>query len=180
MRTARIASGIGVALGAFVVPLAALAHCPLCTIGAGVAAAGAAWLGVDVAVIGIFIGAFGFAIGAWMGRMLIKKTFFRFQTELVGLLSFLATVLPIRAVLEEGYGSLYISLWGEYGSFLNRTYLIDRFLVGAIVGAFLLLSAPMVSRWVTRRRKGSTVPYQGIIITFTLLVAASLVGQFML
>lgn len=46
-------------------PRATFAHCPLCTIGAGAAAVGAAWLGVSYMVIGVFLGAFGLAIGLW-------------------------------------------------------------------------------------------------------------------
>ena len=39
------------------------AHCPLCTVGAGAAAAGAIWLGVSKVVVALFIGGFAMSMG---------------------------------------------------------------------------------------------------------------------
>ena len=49
------------------------AHCPLCTIGAGAAAAGAVWLGVSKVVVALFIGAFAMSMGMWFPKIIKKK-----------------------------------------------------------------------------------------------------------
>ncbi|MEK6817278.1 MAG: hypothetical protein AABX80_00600, partial [Nanoarchaeota archaeon] len=55
-----------------------MAHCPLCTIGAGALGAGAIWLGVSPVVVALFIGAFAMSMGMWFARI-IKKQYIPFQ-----------------------------------------------------------------------------------------------------
>ncbi|MFQ6115415.1 MAG: hypothetical protein ACE5NG_15250 [bacterium] len=157
-------------------PRAVFAHCPLCTIGAGALAVLAAKLGVSVFVIGIWLGAFGLALGLWIGRLIImkfKRKFIPYQTPLIGLASFAATILPLRLMFKE-YTSLYLPLAGDYGSLLNRTYVLDVFVIGSIAGAVVLALAPYLSRLVTRLR-GRKFPYQHMAITFGLLLLVSVV-----
>lgn len=156
----------------------AYAHCPLCTAGAGAAAAGAAWLGVNSTVIGILLGAFGLALGLWIGGM-IQRSYIPYQRGLIGIFSWLTTVLPLQPILKD-YTSIYLSLTGDYGSLLNRTYLIDYFLVGSLLGAAIVIAAPYLSSLLTQTRQGRMLPYQGLGITFGLLLVASLTSQFML
>ena len=49
------------------------AHCPLCTVGAGAAAAGAVWLGVQKAAVAVLIGGFAMSMGMWFSRIPNKK-----------------------------------------------------------------------------------------------------------
>lgn len=165
-------------LGALLLSNHVYAHCPLCTAGAGVAAAGAAWLGVNSTVIGILLGAFALALGLWIGGM-IKRPSIKYQRGLIGIFSFLTTVLPLQPMLKDDT-SIYISMAGDYGSLLNRTYLIDRFLVGSLMGAGILIAAPYLSQVLTQVRRGKMFPYQGLCITFGLLFMVSLAGQWML
>jgi hypothetical protein len=160
-------------MGAVLLPTAAKAHCPLCTAGAGIAAVGAAYLGVSTAVIGVFIGAFGIAVGWWISKLL-KKQYIRYQHLVVAVLSFLLTIIPLMPLMD-GYTSWYVAFGGEYGNIFNRVYLINLFLLGSIVGGLLVLVAPLVSSKVRKLRKGKLFPYQGIIITFTLLAVTSLI-----
>jgi len=160
------------------VPGFVFAHCPLCTLGAGAVAVGASLLGVKSAVIGVFLGAFGLALGLWFSRA-IRKNFIPFQEWILGIGSFLATILPLRFLMQD-YGSIYISLSGDYGSLLNRTYIWDKFLIGSIVGGLLLAIAPWISAVLTRSRQGITLPFQGIGITFSLLIMAAFMIQFLL
>lgn len=152
------------------VPLAR-AHCPLCTAGAAVAAGGAAWLGVDAAAIGIFTGAFGGATGLWAARLLRRN---RWQTAAITIASFLLTILPMAGLFQPQ--PFMISLLGEYGGILNRTYMLNTFIIGAAAGMGVLSASPRISRLVTRQR-GKHIPYQGIIITFALLAAAATLAQ---
>lgn len=160
------------------VPRFVSAHCPLCTLGAGAVAVGASLLGVKSAVIGVFLGAFGLALGLWFARI-IKKNFIPYQEWVLGIGSFLATILPLRSLMQD-YGSVYVSLSGDYGSLLNRTYIWDKFLVGSIIGGLFLAIAPWISVMLTKNRKGIMLPFQGMGITFLLLIMAAFALQFLL
>ncbi len=152
-----------------------LAHCPLCTIGAGAAAVGASWLGVGNGAIGVFIGAFAVALGLWVSNML-KKQYIPKQRMTLAVFSFITTILPLSPIMKD-YSSIYISLRGEYGSLLNRTYLVPLFLVGSILGGIILLLSPTISKKITKMNKDKTLPYQGLAITFILLFLSSVVIQ---
>lgn len=153
---------------------AVLAHCPLCTIGAGAAVGIAIWLGVSLVSVGIFIGAFSIAVGLWIARLIPKK--FRFKFSGIALLSFIMTIWPITP-LVQGYYPIFINLSGDYGSILNRTYLISQFLVGALIGAILMFIAPSFSCKLKKFRQGKTFKFQTIAITFLLLIITALIFE---
>jgi len=137
------------------------AHCPLCTAGALVAAGGAAYFGVSNLIIGLFIGAFAVSIGWWVSK-LIKKQYIPYQRLIIIALSFITTVLPLLSTLKEFY-PWYISIIGGYGSLLNRTYLINLFLIGSIIGGVIVLLTPFISNLITKLRKGRILPFQAVI-----------------
>lgn len=148
------------------------AHCPLCTVGAAAAAGGALWLGVSPAVVSVFIGAFAAAVGLWFARV-IKKKFFLGQDWLIVIASFVTTVLPILSFVKD-VRPWYISWFGEYGSVFNRTYVVNVSLLTSIIGAVLVIVAPFLSKKISQMR-GKTVKFQGIVLTFLLLVLFGLV-----
>lgn len=152
------------------------AHCPLCTAGAAAAAGGAAWLGVSHSVIGVFIGAFAISTGWWVSRM-IKKQIVPFQHWILLLVSFAMTIIPIQALFADSPYPILISWWGDYGTLFNRTYLLNLFLIGSLVGGFIVVIAPWLSEQMTALRNGKTFPYQGLTITFALLFLISVVLQ---
>ncbi|PJC37053.1 hypothetical protein CO046_02595 [Candidatus Peregrinibacteria bacterium CG_4_9_14_0_2_um_filter_53_11] len=160
------------------VPRIALAHCPLCTAGAGAAAVAASYLGVGALSIGIFIGAFAVAIGLWFSTFLTRRfgVRFPFQKTLLGLASLLLTVIPLMPLIPE-YSSFYLSWTGDYGSLLNRTYAVNSMLLGSFLGALMMTLSPTLSRTVSRLRKSRTIPFQGIILTFLMLFSAALIAE---
>jgi hypothetical protein len=160
--------------GLALIPKAAFAHCPLCTVGAGASAVLAASLGVSSVVVGILIGAFSLALGLWIAPM-VKKQFIPYQKHILTLLIFLGTVIPIMPLIRD-YGPFYISLGGEYGTLLHNTYTINLFVLGVAIGAIIMLVSPYISKMMTRMR-GQQIPYQGITITLALLVVASIITQ---
>lgn len=168
-----ILSGLAVLL-----PTAAKAHCPLCTAGAGVLALGAAYIGVSTYVVGVFIGAFAMALSLWIPR-LVKKQYIEYQKSILGVLIFLSTILPLVPMLDH-YASFNIYWFGEYGSIFNKTYMINRFIIGSVVGALIMFLSPYISIKISRARKGKLFPYQGMAITFIMLAIASLFFQFSL
>src|SRR3989338_2562596 len=154
------------------------AHCPLCTAGAAAAAGGAVWLGLNKAVVSLFIGAFAVSTGWWASRF-IKKKYIPFQKAIIVLISFLITILPILSLISYDY-PLYISLLGDYVSILNRTYVVDLSLVGSVLGGLIVVISPAINKKLKSIRGGKGVPYQGILLTFVLLLILSIVIQWRL
>lgn len=175
MRMRGVFAGLLAAL--FALP-EALAHCPLCTIGAAAAAGGANYLGVSQFGIGVFIGAFAVSIGWWVSNILPKQ-YIKWQREVLILFSFVTTIVPLLVFFTDIF-PLYISLWGAYGSFLNRTYIPNLFLVGSIVGGALVALAPWLSKRLTAWRLGKQIPFQGILLTFVLLFVTAGLAQVLL
>ncbi len=154
-------------------PKIALAHCPLCTVGAGALAVLAASLGISSLVVGVLIGAFALALGMWLAK-LPKKKYIPYQYIILLILIVLGTIIPIMPLVKD-YGPFYISLFGDYGTLFHNTYTINLFIAGSLLGALIMIIAPMISKFVTKIRKGNTIPYQGITIVLSLLVIASVI-----
>lgn len=153
-------------------------HCPLCTVGAAVAVGGATWLGVDHLVIGLFLGAFAASMGFWIDRVIKQRYHKSFlgQTTILVASSYFLTVLPLLPLLK-GMTPWYVSWFGAYGSLLNRTYLLNLPLLGSIAGALLVAVAPPFSKMITRMRKGKQFPFQGIVLTLSLLIITGTIVQ---
>ena len=145
------------------------AHCPLCTISAAAVAGGATWLGVNQIVVGLFMGAFAASMGWWFSG-LVKKRFFPMQKPLIILLIFITTILPVLPLIGTGIFPLHISVAGDYGSLLNRTYVINSFLAGSIAGGLLVSLTPWLSSRITLLRNRKTFPFQGTVLTISLLL----------
>src|SRR3989344_6532474 len=76
-----------------------LAHCPLCTIGAGAAAAGAVWLGISKIAVALFIGAFAMSMGMWFSRIIGNKiNYLPFQSVLIIVGIFAFTIWPLMPI----------------------------------------------------------------------------------
>ena len=152
----------------------ALAHCPLCTVGAAALGGGALWLGISNSVIGLFIGAFAVALGLWLNKLIKRRI--KFQTHIILVGTFLLTVVPLIPIFQN-YVGLPVFMIGEYGSLLNRVYLIETFFIGSLIGAFLVLISPRISEKLTTIRNGNKIAFQGMIVTFLSLVTISILLQ---
>jgi len=164
-----------VALAVSLIPAKVFAHCPLCVGGAGAAAALASLMGVKYGAIGVFIGAFAVALSLFIANRLPKK--FKFQNIIVGWVIYLTTVIPMYPFLKGDYTSWFISAGGDYGSIFNRTYLIDLFIVGAIIGSLIVFYSMKLSSYITRKRDGKQIKFQGMILTFSLLLICATILQ---
>jgi len=163
------------ALPIFSVALAgtASAHCPLCTIGVGAAAAGAVWLGVSKVVVALFIGAFAMSMGMWFARVLDKKwKRIPFQYGLVVIGVFLATVIPLSPIVKS-LGPLYLSFIGEYGT----TYAFDYSLASSFLGGIITFFSPKLNKKIREKRNGKGIPFQGVLLTLLLLGIAAVIIQ---
>ena len=146
------------------------AHCPLCTVGAGAAAAGAVWLGVSKVAVALFIGGFAMSMGMWFSRI-PKKKYIPFQKTLIILLIFFTTVLPLSPIFKA-IGPLYLSFIGEYGT----TYAINYSLVSSLFGGLIVFISPSLSKKISNLR-GKTIPFQGAMLTLLMLLIAGGVIQ---
>lgn len=153
----------------------ASAHCPLCTVGAGAAAAGAAYLGVAKPVLGLFMGAFAVSTGWWMSKK-ISKNYMPYQRKAIIASSFLLTIVPVLPVIGK-QKALYLGLIGGYGTLFNNTYMYNMSLVTALIGGLVVTFSPQISSKITELR-GEHIDYQGIIVTFSILLVLGLGVQF--
>ena len=112
------------------------------------------------------------AIGLWIGK-LIKKQYVPHQTLIIGLISFVTTVFPLEPLFYDNT-AVFISLTGDYGTWLNTTYVIDKFLIGSVIGALILIFSPRISRSISKARKNKMIHYQGMIVTFSTLLLVAL------
>ena len=163
------------ALLAFIPVKSALAHCPLCTMGVAVAAGGAYWLGVKTIVISLFVGAFAVSTGWWVSK-LVKKDYFKYQRLAIIMASFVLTIVPLLPLFTE-ITPWYVSFFGSYGSLLNRTYVLNTFLVGSVVGGLIVSITPALSAGITRLRQGKMINFQGVVLTLVMLLLTGTVLQ---
>ena len=157
----------------FFIPQVILAHCPLCTAGAGILAITAAYFGLSSMIIGVLIGAFALALSLWLKNW-PRKQYIAHQRFLLGVLIFAGTVVPIMPLVVE-YAPFYIPFWGEYG----RTFAVNLYLAGLPFGMLVVLVAPRLSQALSVFR-GKTASYQGIFITLLLLIVVSAIIQILL
>lgn len=163
----------------FIIPIVlfryASAHCPLCTITAGAAAAGGVWLGVSKIVIGLLMGAFAMSMGMWFSKI-PKKKYIPFQKIVIIAAVFLTTMIPLLPIFSHVAG-FQIDLIGDYGSILNRTYVIDHSLLSGFLGGLIVFISPTLNKKIKEKTRIG-IPFQGIALTFLLLIIASLIIQF--
>lgn len=149
------------------------AHCPLCTIGAGAAAGAAVWLGISKIVVALFIGAFAMSMGFWFSKI-IKKKYVPFQKTLIITAVFLTTIIPLMPIFSA-IGPLYLP-FGEYG----KTYAVNYSIAGSLLGGLIVFSSPKISKTLTNLRKGKMFPFQGVLITLTILIISGGILQLVL
>ena len=157
-------------------PEKALAHCPLCTAGAGAIAAAAMSLGVKVEVVGLLIGAFAAALGFYIANR-VKKTYFPGQYWIIVLATFFLTVLPLMPLMAVEPYAIVVYWFGETGSLFNRVYLMDRFIVSSVFGGLLMALAPKLSGYISSKRDGKRFPYQTLVVTLSTLILTALIVQ---
>ncbi|MBI5391895.1 hypothetical protein HZB00_02740 [Candidatus Woesearchaeota archaeon] len=149
------------------------AHCPLCTAAVGAAAIGAQYYGVDTSIIGIFIGGFAISTGLWVALKLVKKQYVRFQTAWIALLSFVLTVIPLVYSVASDAFYVPVFLFGEPGSLFNKVYWLNKLLLGSVVGSIATLLSFWIHTTLKSIRGKVLFPYQGVVLTLTVLALAA-------
>lgn len=155
----------------------AYAHCPLCTAAVGAGAVAATAVGVDVSVVGLFVGAFAVSTGLWFGRI-IKKKYIPFQTALIVFASFLLTIIPVDALVHD---TIYFPLlyFGVPGSVFNRVWWMPKMLFGGIIGGALTVGSLYLHEFLKKRNNGKVhIQFQGVLLTVGIL-AISAIAMFL-
>lgn len=155
----------------------ASAHCPLCSAAVGAAAVAASYYGFPPALIGVFVGAFGYLTGLWIGKKL--KQVIPFQPFLLGVLSFFLTVLPILSLFPED-SVFSVNLFGVSGGYFNRVYVFNEFFLGTVFGLIFSLIGMFVHKKIKERFGRVLFPFQGVVLTVISLGLADLLLYFIL
>ncbi len=143
------------------------AHCPLCTGAVGVAAVSAGYYGIDMSIIGLFVGAFGISTGLWMARKVGK------YTTLIVLASVFLTLFPLRMVSNETF-FLPLLFLGPAGTFLNKVYWVNKFLFGGVLGSIVTSAAFWIHMTIKRFHGRVLFPFQGVALTLLFLAVAGI------
>lgn len=152
------------------------AHCPLCTGAVIAGAVGAKYIGLDVSIVGIFTGAFAISTGIWVGKKI--RQLVPYQVLWAALLSFALTIIPLLGKMNEP-AYIPVFLFGTAGSLFNRLYFVDKFLLGSAIGGIVTAGAYWVHLSIKARNGKVLFPFQGIALTVTLLIMASIPMYFL-
>lgn len=155
----------------FFSPTVALAHCPLCVAASGVLVILARVLGVSTTIVGVFIGAAAVAMGLWLSRI-VPKRYLPYQSALITLAVFISVVLPLLPLASD-YRSLPIFIFGSYGSWFYRTYIINKLLLGSILGGLAMIFSEPLNRWLIRLNNKKKMPFQHLLVAIGLLIVLS-------
>lgn len=127
------------------VPVPALAQCPVCAVGAVIGVGFARWLGVDDLISGTWVGGMMVALTAWTIVWLNKKNI-RFKGRIL-LTTFVYYVL-----------FLYLPLWLWAKDLLTNPLAmmwgVNKFFVGTILGSVVFFAANLWYRSIKRRHGG--------------------------
>ncbi|WP_408956449.1 hypothetical protein [Natroniella sp. ANB-PHB2] len=155
----------------FVFSMPAFAHCPLCTLGIGFLVVMANKLGVDLVVIGLFAGAFSLSLGMFISRKIVKQN--KYMFTILTISSFLLMIIPLSKFSGVDVAISFDFLEGM----TNGTYLIDRFVLGSIIGAIVLLSSTALHKKIKEVKGRVFIPFQIIILSMSLLIVTATIMQ---
>jgi len=131
--------GLGAALT--LLPSKALAFCPLCVVATGAFTGVFRWLGVDDAIIGLWLGGFTLSVSMLFNNFLIKRgKKIKFQLVLVLLFFYGFTVLSL--------------IWLGVPNPYNKIFGFDKIFFGLFLGSLLLMLAPYLDRFLRKQNQG--------------------------
>lgn len=147
----------------FLMPVHALAVCPVCTIAVAAGVGLSRYLGIDDLISGVWIGGLILSSSFWLSSFLKnRKIKFLGQNFIVGLLMYALVVLP---------------LWfgGIIGHPFNQIWGLDRLLVGVGFGSAVFLLSVFLDRLVRQRLGHQLFNYQKVVFPFASLIILSLI-----
>ena len=80
-----------------------------------------------------------------------------FECKLKKLFCFFYNSLKIMSYIPSDYYAFYLSLSGEYGSLLNRTYIFNLAFISSILGGIIVFLSPGISKKIKEKRGNSEI-----------------------
>ena len=160
--------------GLFLIPLLSIiaviptvmAHCPLCTaatiVGVGVTRS----LGLDDAIVGVFVGAMIVSSALWVNNILKKKN--------IGGNAFLRiSSLTIATFVLTVLGFYFAGIYGPANTY--RIFGMEKIIFGTFSGAIVSFAAFFSSNEIKKKNEGKALfNYQTMVLTFTALILNTL------
>lgn len=163
------------AVAAFL-PVPVRAHCPLCTTAVGGAVVGAAALGLPVGIVALLGGALLASSGLWLASALRKRSKARWvhhraTPHIIVWATLASLIIPLMLTpsVRAASTSMELLIIGAN----EWAVTIDWLLVGGIIGTLTMYAGFWISDAIKRQKGRVLIPFQGIAITFALLVVES-------
>lgn len=152
---------IFIALMTLALAPAVYAFCPVCVGATGAGVVIARSYGVDLTIIGIWIGAFIISLSLWINKVLKRK--FEKSIPFQGLL--LTILILILFIVFFNFTDLIGS---------QKIFGIDKLLFGIITGCLVTIFGSFLSNIIKNKRLRTIFPFQTIAIILFLLILVSL------
>lgn len=141
----------------------ASAMCPLCTAGAAIGLSIARYYGADDTIIGLLLGALAISTAFWLNNVIKKRIrhVIPLQEPLIIIAIIASTIVPFY----------YAGFFNGMKGMVDTIFGINRLAFGTVVGGIATYAAVPLSALIKKRT--GHIPFQGVIITFSLLIALS-------
>lgn len=144
----------------FLLPRTALAHCPLCTAGAGAGLFLSRWLGIDDSITGVWMAAFLAASSLWAANS-IKKKYIPGQNTLIYLAVFASTIWSFYA----------FKLVSEHSGLIMG---VPNLIFGMVLGGVVFYLTDILNLVIRKIWQKSLFPYQSIVFSLGSMFLLSL------
>lgn len=138
---------------------AVLAHCPLCTAGAGAGLVLSRWLGIDDSITGIWMAAFLGASGLWFANSL-KKKYLPYQSHVIYWLVIGSTIWSFYA----------FELVNEHAGLIMG---IPKLIFGLATGAIVFYLVDLLNSFIRKKKGRVLFSYQPIVFSLTAMLVLS-------
>ncbi|MFA7254283.1 MAG: hypothetical protein WC107_07100 [Patescibacteria group bacterium] len=145
-------------------PVKALAFCPVCTVAAAAAVGLSRWLGVDDTISGLWIGGLTISAIGWTINWLRKKKInFWWSNLLVALVYYGMIMIPFYKIDIISFHPSNL-LWG-----------VDKLFLGIIIGSLFFVLGNFLYQYVKEKNGGHAhFPFEKIVFPVTPLLILSL------
>lgn len=144
----------------YLLPREVLAHCPLCTAGAGAGLVLSRWLGIDDSITGIWLAAFLGALSLWFSNS-VKKRYVPMQKILIYFLVFASTIWSFYA----------FNLVSEHAGLIMG---IPKLIFGMVAGGLVFYLVDALNCAIKKKRGKVLFPYQPIAFSLGSMLIISL------
>lgn len=144
--------------------LPAKAVCPICTIAVASGLGISRWIGIDDAVMGIWIGGLILSSGFWLADWVSKKSWKIPYPQMLSVLLMIIFVLP-PLYIAKMIGLAGNTLWG-----------IDKIILGTMVGSILFFAGVKLDQYLRTTNEGKIyIYYQKVLAPVLFLTIGSFI-----